>query len=199
MKVFAVLVAFFLQFSAQAQSPSLTVYVEMDPVTTEAIRYKIEMKICEPVNMTERGDWFTRDTSAIDFASLKASDITCGDYFDKGTPELIMGEKDEEKPNTFKFSNHLFAWEKIIIVKFTNISSRGIHQPMYIVMPVKYKCFISSINLTAISFRAGKVIFLNDTHPVYKNNRLVINQSLKKIEGSEVEDSSLRELLESDK
>jgi hypothetical protein len=34
--------------------------------------------------MTKRGHWFSHDTSKIDFAFLKAEDITCGEYFDKG-------------------------------------------------------------------------------------------------------------------
>lgn len=63
------LIAFFPGFSLKlsGQSPYLSILVKMDSINADGTRYKIEMNICEPKKMTERGNWFTHDTSAIDF------------------------------------------------------------------------------------------------------------------------------------
>ena len=110
----------FFNLITTAQSPVLTINVLMDSVKSDGIRYKIEMNICKPKKMTERGNWFSHDTSAIDFGSLKSSDIECGEYTDKGMPTLILG-KEEEQLNRFKFSNQVFAWEKIFVFRIMDL------------------------------------------------------------------------------
>ena len=190
--------------ATSAQSPSLSILLKMparqsvsggDSAKTESIRYKIEMKICEPKKMTERGGWFTHDTSKIDFPSLKPDDINCGEYFDKGTPTLISG-KEEEKFNQFEFSGQVFAWEKIFVFKISNISSRAWWPEMYVIMPVRYKSFITQINLTDIEFQSGKVIFLTDLKGTYDEKKLSFTQSLRNKEGVDVKNFPLKEILE---
>jgi hypothetical protein len=48
-----------------------------------------------------------------------------GGYFDNGMPTLISGEE-EELFNRFKFSNQVFAWEKIFLFRISNQSSRSV-------------------------------------------------------------------------
>lgn len=190
-----------LHLTATAQSPGLTINVIMDSVKAGGTRYKIEMNICKPKKMTERGGWFTHDTSKINFASLKVNDIECGGYFDKGTPTLISGNEEEELFNRFEFRGQVFAWEEIFIFRISNQSSRGWVPSMYIVMPMKYKSFVTHITLSDIEFQSGKVIFLTNYTGYYNTSEnmkyLGINQSLKKTIGTEVKDFSLKDILES--
>jgi hypothetical protein len=168
----------------------------MDSIKADGISYKIEMKICEPTKMTKYSDWFSHDTSKINFNSLKANDITCGDFFDKGMPTLISGE-DEEKPiNQFEYGNQFYAWEHIFIFRISNMSSRGWHPEMYIVMPVKYKSFRTRIDLSGIELQSGKIIFLTEYAAAYNDSKLYINQSLKEYTGVDTKTFQLKELLE---
>jgi hypothetical protein len=177
-----------------AQSPGLTINVIMDSVKADGTRYKIEMKICKPKKMTARGDWFSHDTSTIDFASLRSNDIDCGEYFDDGMPTLISGEK-EKLFNRFKFSNQVFAWEELYVFRIANASSRAWWPSMYIVMPMKYKSFVTHIDVTEIEFQSGKVIFLTALNASYEGSHLSIRQSLKNIKGVKADGFPLEELL----
>jgi hypothetical protein len=185
-----------LHFAASAQSPYLSILVKMDSAKAEFTRYKIEMKICKPKKMTEKGGWFTHDTSNINFASLKAADIKCDEYFDKGMPERISGQEEERPINQFEFGNQVFAWEEIYVFKISNRSSRGWYPEMYIVIPIKYKSFRTYIDITDIEFQSGKVIFLTNANTFYDESKLNIRQSLKNEKGTQVKDFFLREILE---
>lgn len=103
MKYTLLTTAILIHLTATAQSPHLSFILKMDSLKSLNVRYKIEMNICKPKKMTERGSWFSHDTTTIDFALLKANDIECGGYFDKGMPTLISGEEEEEI-NQFQFS-----------------------------------------------------------------------------------------------
>lgn len=184
--------------AALAQSPGLTINVWMDSVKAGSTRYKIEMKICNPKKMTERGSWFTHDTSKINFASLMPADINCGEYFDNGMPELISGEEEDLPFNRFKFSNQVFALEKIFVFRISNQSSRGRWPEMYIVMPLRYKSFVTHIDISHIKFQPGKVIFLTKLNAAYEKSVLVIRQSLENAKGVELKNFALKELLEKD-
>ncbi len=196
MKTFAVAILVFLKLTATAQSPYLSIVLKMDSVRAALIRYKIEMKICKPKKMTARSDRFSHDTSKIDFASLKATDINCGEYFDKGIGESLTYDKDEISFNKFQFSAQVFAWEEIHVFRITNYSSRAWWPPMYIVMPMKYKSFITLITLNDIEFQSGKVIFLTDPNASYEETKLNIRQSMKDVPGVEVKNFPLKSLLE---
>jgi len=195
MKYFITVFIIAFDLSAAAQSPSLTINVQMDSLTQSSVRYKIEMKICDPKNRTQRGNWFSHDTSKIDFTSLKASEVNCSEYSDKGMPELISGEAEEIPRNSYKFSNQVFAWEKLFIFRISNISSRGRTPGMFIVLPMKYKSFRTSVDLSDIEFQPGKVIFLTEPHAVYDESVLVIRQSLKGIKAVDEKDFPSKGLL----
>lgn len=180
---------------ATTQSPYLSILVKMDSLKSEGIRYKIEMKICEPTKMTKYSDWFSHDTSKINFNLLKANEIKCGDFFDKGLPTLISGEEEEKPINQFEFGNQYFAWEHIFIFRISNMSSRGWMPGMFIVMPMKYKSFRTHIDLTGIEFQPGKVIFLTEYTAVYDDFKLIVDQSLKDHTGAEVKTFALKDVL----
>ena len=195
-KYFLLITTILIHLTATAQSPYLSILVKMDSLSTDGIRYKIEMKICEPTKMTKYSDWFSHDTSTINFGLLKANDFKCGDFFDKGLPTLISGEEEAKSINQFEFGNQYFAWEHVFIFRISNVSSRGWNPDMYIIMPMKYKSFRTRIDLTDIKFQAGKVIFLTGYTSAYDDSKLVVNQSLKDHTGVEAKTFQLKELLE---
>ena len=67
---------------------------------------------------------------------------------------------------------------------------------MYVVLPIKYKSFRTSVDLTGIEFQSGKVLFLTDVNAAYTENSLVIRQSLKDKKAVEIKNFSLKEILE---
>ena len=184
----------FIQLNTSGQSPYLTVFVKMDSTKAEGTRYKIEMKICE-IKKSERGEWFTHDTSKINFAALQPDDLGCGEYFHNGLPTLIAGHEEKKPVNQFEFGNQFFAWEHIFVYRISNMSSRGWNPEMYIVVPVKYKSFRTRIEINDIEFQSGKVIFLTDLEGTYDEKQLVLAQSLKTKKGLDVKNFSLRSIL----
>jgi hypothetical protein len=194
MKYFLVVVISLAKIASSGQSPYLSIIVKMDSVKAIGTRYKIEMKICT-IKSSERGDWFTHDTSKIDFTSLKLADLDCGEYFDDGLPTLISGQEEEKPINQFEFGNQHFAWEQIFVYRISNMSSRGWMPEMYIVIPVKYKSFFTKINITDIEFQSGKVICLTDLEGSYGEKYLALSQSLKNKTGIEVKNFMLKEAL----
>jgi hypothetical protein len=196
MKNLSLIFVFLFPVLAIAQSPHLSINVKMDSVKSEGTRYKIEMKICKPKKMTERGNWFSHDTSTIDFASLKVNDIDCGKYFDKGIGEPLTYNKEEVPFNRFQFSNQVFAWENIYVFRISDWSSRGWNPEMYIVIPIKYKSFVTQIDITDIEFLSGKCVFLTEPNAFYDEKKLNMRQSLKDAKAMEVKGFQLKELLE---
>jgi hypothetical protein len=168
----------------------------MDSLKVGFSKYKIEMKFCEPTKMTKRGDWFSHDTSKIDFSSLKSKDISCGEYFssNEGLTQL-SGEREEVGFNSYEFSGQVFAWEKILVFKISNWSSRGWWPEMYVVVPIKYKSFITHVKFTNLVFQSGKVIFLSELNAFYDESKLSIDQSLKNEKAISVEQFNLKDIL----
>ncbi len=174
--------------TANAQSPYLSVNVKLDSALTASIQYKIEMRICKPVNGSEVNDYFSNEESSIAFKALKDSDITCGEYIDNY----------EQKYNsyTFYYASQVFAWEKIIVWKITNASSRDWKKPMYIILPVKIKSFITRIEIKDIGFQTGKVIWLDEKGVTSKNGRQIIELKLRGRKGTDIESCTLKKILD---
>jgi len=164
-----------------AQSPYLNIEVKMDRYMSEQTNYRIAMKICDPVKKTDKGDWFTKDTSAIDFLHLKTDGFNCGDYTYIEGKDDYAGGGISTKFNLYQFGNQVFAWEKLLVFRIANYSSRGWQPEMYVVLPMKYKAFLSHVELTDINFESGKVIYLSDPVAYYaaEGSRLTIEQSLR--------------------
>lgn len=156
----------------------------MAMVNAAGINYQIEMKICTPVKTSERGNWFSHDTSTIDFETLQAENIHCGQFLANGEgKEILNGDKTFEKYNTYEFSNQLFAWEKILVFRISNESSAALWPYMYILLPVRYKSFVTHIDLSGITFQSGKIIILENPDAEYKGSSLFIQQNLKETHG----------------
>lgn len=166
--------------SAGAQSPYLHAELSMDSVLNGHKRFKVEMKICTLKNPTDAGNWFTPDTSKIDFSRLREADVNCGVYFDNDTE------------NKYQYGNQVFAWEKILVFKISDMSSRAWHESMYVVVPMPYKSFLTSVTLDGVVFRSGKLIFMNNLSASYKDHHLIIfnymqGEVSEKIEGHPLE------------
>ncbi len=188
MKKLLLALAFFYCQGAFAQSPGLIVNLTMDSIETGAVHFKIEMKICEPVNGSAIDGYFTNDSSTIDFKKLTEKDITCGRYIDN--------YKQDYPFYNFRYDNQVFAWEKIIVWKIMNISSRAWYEPMYIILPVKIKSFITYIEIKDIEFEGGKFIWLDEEGVINKDNRQHLLASLKSRKGLDTNKCSLKKLLD---
>lgn len=184
---------------AAAQSPYLSVRFNMDSLNadTRFSKFNIEMKICEPMNRTEKGDWFSSDTSDIAFSKLTAAEISCGKYMVEGEGiEVLSGEKIAPHYNSYKFSNQRFAWEHILIFRISNRSSAGLQPPMYVIVPIKYKSFVTSVSIADVTYKSGNVIFIDNATATFPNKRLTINHSLKSETGIRIEGSSFSSWVE---
>src|SRR5215510_4435476 len=104
MKYILITTILLIHLTATAQSPYLSILIKMDSIKAGGTRYKIEMKICE-IKDSQKGNWFTHDTSKIDFTALKPADLKCGNYFENGSPTLISGQNEKEQINQFEYSN----------------------------------------------------------------------------------------------
>lgn len=49
---------------------------------------------------------------------------------------------------------------------------------MYVVLPIIYKAFITSIDLTELQYQSGKVIYLDKPALTYKGSSLTIRYSI---------------------
>ena len=164
---------------AFSQSPYLSVVLKMDSTRYLKESFQIEMKMCEPKKHTAAGNWFSPDTSTLVFSKLKAGELSCGQYFDLGKPTPINGEGEMKKKNEFAFGNQVFAWEKIIVFRISSESSASQQSSMFVVMPVRYKSFVTNISLSDVHFKPGKVFFLDDYPHTKNGNDLSVNLSLK--------------------
>lgn len=192
MKILVSITSFILCSVAVAQSPSLFIQFSMDKLynLTTSDNFKIEMKICTPIKKSGKKDWFSSETSAINFLTLTASDIDCGKYKIEGEGiEVLSGEKEVPKRNSYSYSNQYFAWENILIFKISNTSAAGIQPPMYVIMPIKYKSFFTSVIITDVVYKSGNVVFIDNTVATYPKKRLAINHSLKNETGIAVKKS----------
>ena len=179
------------RFSTIGQTPGLSVSLRMDSLKAKNLVYKIEMKLCEPLEKSAGGDAFSNDTSEINFSSLRAAQLSCDEYISTNST-FVFGE--ETKPvNRFEYDRNMFAWEHIIVFKISHPNAK---QPgMYVVMPIMYKSFITHIELNDVWFQPGKVIFLNNYNASYQGLYLNTLLSLKKQPAKPLKNFSLKGIL----
>jgi len=195
MKFFITFLIVLFSLQASAQSPGLTINASMDS-TKSSIRYKIEMKLCEPVKKSDRGNMFSHDTSTIKFDSLFSKDISCGQYFDNGMTTPLYGKEEDPVMNKFQFSNQVFAWEKLLVFRITSPYTRGWWPPMYVVVAMPYKSFRTIVDLTDIEFKSGQVIVVSKPDAIYSKSFLSVRQSFRNLPGVAVKTSRLKKILE---
>jgi hypothetical protein len=141
-------------------------------------RFFLEMKICRPVSVTGSGDWFTRDTSSVNFAQLGRDEVHCGKFEKEGEgKEVVSGHVPGPAYNRYGFSNQVFAWENILVFRITDRTYTGTGNPprMYVFLPVRYKSFVTFVSLEKIPFADGKVLDLSNALATYKEDRLTIH------------------------
>lgn len=173
--------------NATSQSPSLSINVLMDTTSTAFTNYEIEMKMCSPTKISKKGDWFSHDTSTINFASLRSEEVGCSDYLKNGEGiEVLSGNETFEKFNYYEYSNQVFAWEMILVFRVSNRSSAAYWPYMYIILPIRYKSFVTHIKLSGITFQPGKAILLEKPDAEYKKSGLQIQKDLKLLNGVEI-------------
>lgn len=175
MKPFYLIVAVCFYNTAFAQSPSLSVLIKMDLEKNNSIDYRIEMKICEPVTPSPNKNYFDNERSSINFKALSDTDIVCGKY--------TSTYNTENEFNGYQYSNQVFAWEKLLVWKITNESSRDWKKPMFLVLPVKLKSFVTHIEITDVAFQQGNLLWLADDGKLLKNKRQQFNISVKDRKG----------------
>lgn len=190
MKYLILFICFCIAILAKAQSPGLSVIASMNTKQEQSRQYKIEMKICSPIVMTERGGWFTHDTSAIDFGNLKLSEVTCGKFSGNGDGvEVLSGNKEFAKYNFYEYQNQVFAWENILVFRITDSTAGSQLEAMYIVLPVRYKSFSTDVYIENILFQPGRLLLLNTTEASYKGGDLIIRPLLEKVTGMTLKNS----------
>ena len=187
MKKLLFVLVFFYCHGAFAQSPGLIVNLTMDSIETGAVHFKIEMKICEPVSGSAINGYFTNDRSTIDFKKLTEKDITCGRYIDNYETAYPF--------YYFHYGNQVFAWEKIIVWKIS-ASTRDWKEPMYVILPVKIKSFVTFIEINNVEFEAGKFIWLEEEGKIEADKKQHLTASLKNRKGIDTDKCSLKKLLD---
>lgn len=193
-----IIILYFISSTVAAQSPYLSVKATMDTSLYPGRKYLLEMKICSPVTRTSTGDYFSHDTSAIDFMSLMSPGISCAEYSLNGEGvEVLAGDIRFAKYNEFTFSNQVFAWEKIIVFRITDVSGDvRTSDPMYIVVPVRYKAFVSHILLKDIPYYQGELLDASDAPGKYRNSALQLEISPKTYKRFEYVTHPAREWIE---
>jgi hypothetical protein len=180
-----------------SQTPYLWVRFKMDSLKASTDNYDIKMKICHLVKPSDKGDWLITDTSRIEFISLSAKDIECRDYLGayEGV-EYVSGHKPVLKHYEFEYSNQTFAFENILVFKIMNKSSAALQLPMYIVLPIKHKSFVTGIRITDVVFDQGKVIFIESVDAKKEGMSITLKTSLAHSTGKNTSDFRLKEILD---
>ena len=188
MKKLLLVFTFFYCHPTFAQSPYLTVNLAMDSVKAGPTRFKIDIRICQPVNGSVIKDHFSNERSTINFKALKEKDISCGEY--------ISNDSKKNEFYNFHFGNQVFAWEKILICRIVNWSSATWEEPMYMVLPVKMRSFVTYISLEDIEYESGKLIWLDDAGVIDKSNSQQISIVLNGRKGIDTESWTLKKILD---
>ncbi len=185
MKKLLFILIIFYGHAAFAQSPGLIIHLRIDSVKTGGLGFKIEMKFCDPVIKTKAGTYFTNDSSTIDFRKLTEKDIGCTPY----------KQNSNKSSYHYYFSNQVFAWEKIIIWKIS-AASRDWKEPMYVILPVKIKSFVTFIEIKDVEFEAGKFIWIDEKGKIEADKHQHFIFSLKDIKGIQTANCSLKTILD---
>jgi hypothetical protein len=179
---------------AMAQSPYLSVRLTMDTAAKKDARYAISMKLCSLKEPTPLKDWFSFEKSKVNFESLRASGVQCGEYIRNGGGyEYLTGDPGLNPFNEYEFGNQHFAYESILVFKIADSSAKE-SLPMYVVFPVKYKSFVTNVSLANVPFQPGKVIYVKDA-ALKRSSGIQLKASLKKNKSVVVKDFKLREIL----
>lgn len=194
-RAFFVYLLFILFTSAAlAQSPYLSVRLVMDTAGKSSARYIIHMKRCSLKKPTLRNDWFSFEKSKVNFESLPPSGIQCDSYMENGGGlEYLSGDPGLSPFNEYEYSNQVFAYESILIFRIVDSSAKEASS-MYVVFPIKYKSFVTSVFIAGVPFQPGSVIYVEEA-TIGSSSRLRLSASLKGIKSTALKDFRWKELL----
>jgi hypothetical protein len=159
----------------------------MDSVKAGSIKFKIDMKICQPAKTSEIKDHFSNITSPIEFKALQETDIRCGEY---------ITNDDKSTAYNYHFGNQVYAWEKILVCRIVNWSAASWQEPMYVVMPVKLSSFVTNISLRLIEYQSGRLIWLDDTGTIDEQHSQQIIVQLKGKTGTDIDKWAFKKILD---
>jgi hypothetical protein len=120
----------------------------------------------------------------IDFKKLTEKDIRCESY---------IGNYDTSAYHYY-FSNQVFAWEKIIVWKIS-ASYDDQKGPMYVILPVKIKSFVTFITVKDVAFESGKFIWIDEKGEIGQNSKMNFFFSLKNSMAIDTNKCSLKKIL----
>jgi hypothetical protein len=116
----------------------------------------------------------TRYSITLKICDAKNVPPTCGRFFETA---------DEEKYNEFRFGNQVAAFEKILVFRIANESTRMRVADMFIVFPVKVESFITFIKLSDVVFQSGKSVLVTQTSHQKTDSGITIQASLRNAKG----------------
>ena len=159
--------------TGNSQSPYLSVKAIMLRDSVYDADYGIELQICNLKKGLANSKLFSGDTSKIDFAQLSTDDFNCSEF-------ISASGSHRPQLNNFSYSNQVYAFEKVLVLRITNHSSAGLMPAMFVIMPIKYESFVTFVQLRDIVFESGEIIYLDKlSNKRDKEKHLLINESLK--------------------
>jgi hypothetical protein len=179
---------------AGAQSPYLSVVLRMDSSKIGQHQFTISMKLCRLRQPSPQKDAFSYELSKTRFDTLTSSSLSCGDYIENGGGYEYLTGKPVIDPNVYRFGNQAFAYEVVMVFKIEDSSSAAA-MPMYVVFPVRHKSFVTSVSITDVSFRPGKVLFVDGEKKRKSGSGLRLEASVKKKKAVEINTSPFKSLL----
>jgi len=170
---FLLLLCVLSAISLNAQSPYLSVKAIMLRDSIYDADYSIELQICSVKKGPANSKLFSGDTTKIDFTKLLPGDFNYSEPISGSNPH-------QPQLNKFSYSNQVYAFEKILILRIMNRSSAGLMPAMFVVIPIKYESFVTFVEISNIVFESGEIIYLDKVpNKRDKEKHLVINESLK--------------------
>ena len=158
--------------------------------------YKIQMKICKLKDPSATKDWFSYEVSKIKFDTVAAANFICENYLQNGGGmEVISGDPGLKKFNEYTFGNQVFAWENVLVFKIENVSSRARLQPMYVVLPIRHKSFVTHVSIKDVPFQKGNVVYVESETMKKGDSGIKIEASLKAEKGISIKDFALKAIL----
>lgn len=167
-----------LSTSISAQSPYYSIMFSIEQNLKEDITYSYFHKLCTNEELTFSSDWFSHDTSTVDWENLSQDEIA-GFY---------CSELKTEVDKYFKYSNQLLAYNRIAHIEISR-SIKCEVETMIIVFPVMIQSFFTEIDLRGLKFRKG-IYEISDglNYDLEDNLKITLNNEFrwKKVESSEL-------------
>ena len=158
-KIKLLLTAAFVFISFQtvfSQSPSYSIVVKVNE--EKGFSYRYSSKLCYPNERNER-NWFSGDTSDIDWSTVDMSDYHCQ-------------ELGNETDDGYMYGNQIYVYETIANITISRTDGE-LYDRMRIVIPFWREAFVTHVELEGIEFMPG-IYDLTDAFEYDTSNHLVM-------------------------